>query len=505
MRLKLSNVARRQWPAIVGLFLMWQLLEYPAHSQDVMKACVGKKGAAAISECGRLLDRCFNADGETKIASCAKLIETSPNDADLFMFRGRGHLAKRSLDRSKADFTKAIQLDPRNVAAYVGRCAVHEELEAHELAIADCSAAIRLEPNRTVAYVNRANAYLMLGKPESAISDIDKAVSLAPTEPTHFYVRGNAFLSMVEGAKMTLLLNHAKHENASARTAASETFKVSVAGYLYKAIGDYTKAIQLRADPQFFYARAKARLALGVHSNDMETLILSVIDTNTAILKRPGDANTHLHRARLFDRLGRIDLAIVDWETVARIDPKRSEATSSIATYRSEKKAADAQTIAIDLEGRNREVRMSEFYRQTVSNQPLQRLLLANIKLIKEGVAADLKNPDGTSILSLDVATKRVTFNIQRTTTLNILTSHLGYVSRRALRFMPEQQELQQLDQKQLKEAEQLAKDKALDFLDGKIGSAVYTRKSGEAGLYGILMRGKATPRPSGWVEETTP
>lgn len=77
-----------------------------------------------------------------------------------------------------ADLTKAIELEPNNAGLFLKRGRLHAKLGAHQSAIADFNNAIKENPNSTAAYFARAKSHQELDLLEKAISDYKKTISL---------------------------------------------------------------------------------------------------------------------------------------------------------------------------------------------------------------------------------------------------------------------------------------------------------------------------------------
>lgn len=108
-----------------------------------------------------------------------KVIQEDSNNPMHYVRRGIIYRNKtpRDMERSLADFNKAITLAPNCNAAYYHRAMLYRWQNQYDAAIADCSLAIKRDPScETYLYVERARSYLLKNDANSAFSDLNEAL-----------------------------------------------------------------------------------------------------------------------------------------------------------------------------------------------------------------------------------------------------------------------------------------------------------------------------------------
>jgi len=108
-------------------------------------------------------------------------IESNPNDATAYLYRGTAHLKASEFDSAIADFTKAIELKPNHASAYTNRGSAHYEKAEFDRAIADFTKAIELNPKLALAYSNLGWTYEAIGDEREAIAHYRKALEFEPS------------------------------------------------------------------------------------------------------------------------------------------------------------------------------------------------------------------------------------------------------------------------------------------------------------------------------------
>ena len=123
---------------------------------------------------------CYEASGDTAIAACSRVIDSSnstkDNLLDAYTNRGQAYYIKKDYARAIADFGMAIRLNPRTILAYGNRGNAKSMLEQPDAAIADYTKAIANDREYTAAYTGRAMEYENKGKNDLAIADYRAAL-----------------------------------------------------------------------------------------------------------------------------------------------------------------------------------------------------------------------------------------------------------------------------------------------------------------------------------------
>lgn len=136
-------------------------------------------------------------------------------------------------------------------------------------ALEDCNVAIQLKPTHVKAYENRQNIYLMLNKDTLAMADANKLLAMDPSNASAFYTKGFVFMrfnmpdSSLFWFNKSIAVNPAADWVFNARgSLLFDSFKNYNA-----ALADFTKAIELRPNAEYFYKRSNCYYRLGNITN----------------------------------------------------------------------------------------------------------------------------------------------------------------------------------------------------------------------------------------------
>ena len=139
----------------------------------------------------------------------------------------QNELLQQALDES----TMAIKIKPTHAKAYENRQNVYLLLEKYPLAMADADMLLRFEPQNSHAYYTKAVAYMRSNKPDSALANFDKSLAIKPNAENVLNNRGS------------LLFNSFQRYN--------------------EALIDFTKAIAINPQGEYFYHRSLCYYKLG--------------------------------------------------------------------------------------------------------------------------------------------------------------------------------------------------------------------------------------------------
>jgi tetratricopeptide (TPR) repeat protein len=157
---------------------------------------------------------------------------------------------------SRANYLKTIAMLPENKA---------RQNELLQAALMESSEAIRLKPGHVNAYENRQNIYLLLNKDSLALADADMLLRLQPQNSHAFFTKGVAYskLNKLDSSLMSfdqsLLINPNAHNVLNYR--GSLLFN-SFQRY-NEAINDFSKAIAISPQAEYFYHRSLCYYKLG--------------------------------------------------------------------------------------------------------------------------------------------------------------------------------------------------------------------------------------------------
>ncbi|MCX7361496.1 MAG: tetratricopeptide repeat protein [Alphaproteobacteria bacterium] len=223
-------------------------------------------------------------DYAAAIADLDQALALEPDDEDALMARGEAYGDFGDVPRALADLDRAIALEPLNSKAYLLRGIVSGRSGDQESAYVDYDKAATLDPLNAEALVNRAAIRSTRGDQDGAIVDLDAAIALQPDDPAARYNRGYAYF--------------AKRDYG-------------------RAIDDYSAAI--RANPKMSMAynnRCLARVIAG------RELAEAIADCDLALSQMPDSPQYRDTRGFVHLKLGKPDLALVDYEAALRIAPQ---------------------------------------------------------------------------------------------------------------------------------------------------------------------------------------
>lgn len=128
------------------------------------------------------------------VSHFSESIRLNPNNLHAYTLRGMAHteLIKKHEDNFNK-INKLLESEPENPNLYNRRGVVYSKLGEYDNAAQDFTTAIRLAPKEAKGYFNRA--YMMFHKQEydKAIVDFDKAIQLDPQYASSYYGRGYAY------------------------------------------------------------------------------------------------------------------------------------------------------------------------------------------------------------------------------------------------------------------------------------------------------------------------
>lgn len=240
-------------------------------------------------------------DYDESVAAYSKAIELDPNSMKAYYFRAR--ISERNQARS--DYYKILTIQAKDSEDHLIRAWTHKELEDRDSALQEFGKAIETakgSKEKALAYFDRGRYYYLLRpKPflpltekqlpnalELSIQDFSSAIGLDPANTSYFHNRAISYAGL---------------------------------GMYDLVVRDYTSGIKL--DPKnagLYSGRGETYQLLQKHE-------LAVADLSKAIeLEGPDDlfaSLDYMNRAFSYERLGKFDLAIQDWNTLHKRNPKK--------------------------------------------------------------------------------------------------------------------------------------------------------------------------------------
>ena len=222
-------------------------------------------------------------DSEREIAALDAAIRSSPDDATLYVSRGRAFFMMDEDGRALSDLDKAIRLDPGNADAHQTRGITYGYMQQFEQAIADLSEAIKLNKDDLLAHYFRGRSYGQKDAFDLAVADLDEAIDLNPGYAPAYQSRGDC--------------HRFKREYDL-------------------AIADYTAALRLDSqDAHSYRGRGEAHMLKG----DLNS---AIADYDAALQHDPEDAQSYQGRGDSHRIRREYDLAIADYDSALKFNPE---------------------------------------------------------------------------------------------------------------------------------------------------------------------------------------
>jgi len=249
------------------LIVIAQIGASQAGGTDDFEVCKGNRGGALadmIAACARVIDN--KALDNASLAEANRIQAFRTDDSG----RAMGYL------------DQAIALNPNNSDYYSDRRLKYGEKGDFDRALADHDKALSLQPDDAYVYGSRALTLFRKGDATRALADIDKAISLEPKETLFPKLKGDI---------------HASQGDTRA------------------AIASYDRAIEI--DPNNTDAKqAKADIDRKLRDTEAEAAAL-----NRVINVAPEGQSGLLRRALAYEQLGKLDLALKDYDALIAMAP----------------------------------------------------------------------------------------------------------------------------------------------------------------------------------------
>ena len=166
---------------------------------------------------------------DKELVDANRVVELDPNNAEVYLTRGRVYLQLGKYAEAISDYSRAIELNPNDAGAYRVRGNLYDLLGQCDAAISDLSRVIELDPGSVDNYTSRGRLYGISGQYNAAISDLSLAIEFDPDYAVAYALRGDVYRSANQwnlaraDYEKALQLNPA-HEEAQAGLAALMAF-----------------------------------------------------------------------------------------------------------------------------------------------------------------------------------------------------------------------------------------------------------------------------------------
>ncbi len=285
------------------------------------------------------------------LAACAH--PPAPDARELY-FEGRRLETVGRIDEALAMFARAIEVDPWFIDARLSRAEVLAGQGRYAAAVAEYDGVLDRHVNRPEAIGGRALVYGLMGRHPDGVADATKLIALQPKSPDAYLLRGwlytldgkpaEAHLDYHEARRLGRdawrryynagvdALQHQRYDTAERSFAlASQLAPDRVESFIAlgrthvemgkygDAVEDYSRAIDAAPDPELYFHRANANIA-------MRSYVAALRDLDHAIVMMPRQAAFHYARALTFVGLHAPRAALKDLTTCLDLQPLHREA-----------------------------------------------------------------------------------------------------------------------------------------------------------------------------------
>lgn len=261
-----------------------------------------KKGTFPRSDALYFRGKCYFALGDTvkALSDINEAVKLSPDDPDLYSWRGYLLFTIGDLDASDADFMKLLEINKSDTQSMVS-LGLNEFTRGNYSQAAEwCDKALLLDSDYAPAYLLRADAYMWLKQFRKAADDIVSALQLQ--ERTAFDAIDTDDSGMVA----------AMHEKLKYMMAvdASNVMWPYFEGQLYEVTRDYENAIAAYSAANKISPSAQAYNRMGQCYYNQLDFSTALECSEYAIDLDPDDINYKVDKASRLTMLGRGDEAV---------------------------------------------------------------------------------------------------------------------------------------------------------------------------------------------------
>lgn len=236
-----------------------------------------------------------------------KAIELDAGEGHYFHMRGqlyKDHF--RSPDKALEDFEKATHCLFPKAEFFNSLSSLLIDTGQYNEAYIAASRALKLDSKDTYAYQLRGLAELKLGDFKGAAADFAKILAVKPNDAWTFELRGEALM----GSHLYRQAEQSLSRSIALTPGVFQKYNKRAACWLNlrefnKAIADYTTSLTLHPSNQAFIDRGKACSQAGLNDR-------AISDFTRAIEMDPYFAIGYIERAKIYDRIGKTDLARKD-------------------------------------------------------------------------------------------------------------------------------------------------------------------------------------------------
>ncbi|MDB5012425.1 MAG: hypothetical protein JWQ25_627 [Daejeonella sp.] len=256
------------------------------------------------------------SDYDQAINSFTEAIKLHASYSDAYNWRGYVYHAKKEYDIAISDYKEASRLNPTFANPHFNLGMSYYKKQNYDEAINEFDEAIKLDPKEKFSYQWKGDALQQKKQYDAAITCYNEIIRLTPKDLSGYRLRATAYNAKKEYDRaineynQMLRIDSLSHATFNNRAIAYRNQK------LYDlALADHNQAITLGPkETSYYYARAATYKEKG----DIASAIKDYDETISLI----GKSSAYLSRAYFFNRIGKTDEALKDFNEAIRLDPK---------------------------------------------------------------------------------------------------------------------------------------------------------------------------------------
>lgn len=269
----------------------------------------------------------------------SRAIELDPVNIEAYYFRAR--ISEKN--QAMSDYYKILSIEAKDSEDHRIRAWTYKELDQRDPALQEFGKAIEKAKDnkeKAEAYFDRGR-FIFLFRPrdyvkpsdkdipnalERTIQDFSQAIALDPTVPSYFHMRANSYLGL--GKDDLAIADFTAGIKLDPKNAGLFSGRGQVYQLLRKpalAVADLSRAIELEGPDDLF---AGLDFVMRAHLyEELGKLDLAVRDWDVLVKRKPDDASYYQSRGKIYGKLGKYDQAIKDYNKALALEPKGSGAT----------------------------------------------------------------------------------------------------------------------------------------------------------------------------------
>jgi tetratricopeptide (TPR) repeat protein len=260
----------------------------------------------------------FKNEIDIAISDYLEAIRLSPSYHNAYSGLGYAYLNKNEYDKALNAFSKAISLSPKEINYYSAKGSVFQSKKEYDSAIIYYNQIIRLDPRNILGYRNRANVYIVKKDYERAITEYNQ------------FLRIDSLNASAYGSRASIHRTIKNYEASindytnALRLSPKNLVGYSLRGHVYKLMGETQKAINDLNEYVKLSGKSTAYSSRARLYADLKKYELALADYNKALEIDPKDITARINRIIFYENTKQYDLAVTEVETVLGIEPKNA-------------------------------------------------------------------------------------------------------------------------------------------------------------------------------------